>query len=476
MAEEKERKYLLRSDEWRTKPQTSEHYRQGYVCLDPDRSVRIRISDSEAFVTIKGKMDGGSRPEFEYAIPVDDGREMLERLCMKPFIEKTRHKIRENEATWEVDEFEGENAGLVVAELESKPGVDDAKLPTWVGEEVTDDPRYLNLNLVQHPYSEWSGRPQPPETKFQFKSGEKAGEGIARILGEELQAAIWYLSHTEESLDESVHETRKSIKRVRSVLRLIRPVLGKTYRSQNEALRDIGRALSPVRDGQAQVEMFDQLHQKYRESLGDRSLMAVRDGLTARRTKLVNEFRESGTTAAQIDALHEIANKLDEAHVDDTTLPVVLKGFNRTLQRGRNAFTKAYADSAPENFHEFRKRAKDLRYQVSLVRKAWPEVLEGYLETVEDLEQRLGDDHNLVVLRETVLAAPDEFGSQEDRDALMKLIDAYQAELRNEAKTIAERVYGEKSKRWVGRLAKAWKAWREEEQRDPESEPVLAPA
>lgn len=154
MAREIERKFLVRSDEYK-KAAASHLIRQGYICRDPERVVRVRIYGEESFVTIKGKPDGLARPEYEYSIPVTDATELLDRLCVKPLIEKVRHELFFAGMIWEIDEFLGDNEGLVVAEIE----LDDEKTafenPDWVGEEVTNDPRYLNSNLVERPFKEW---------------------------------------------------------------------------------------------------------------------------------------------------------------------------------------------------------------------------------------------------------------------------------------------------------------------------------
>jgi CYTH domain-containing protein len=109
----------------------------------------------KAFLTIKGKSRGLSRPEYEYEIPVADAKEILDRLCQQPYIEKNRYKVAYAEMEWEIDEFLKENQGLIVAEVELESEEQQIEMPPWVGEEVSDDPRYSNANLVKHPYAQW---------------------------------------------------------------------------------------------------------------------------------------------------------------------------------------------------------------------------------------------------------------------------------------------------------------------------------
>jgi adenylate cyclase len=152
MAIEIERKFLVVGDAWRTAPPV--FYSQGYLNRDKARTVRVRIAGEEAFLTIKGTSVGARRAEFEYPIPVWDARELLA-LCEQPLIEKNRRKILHEGFVWEVDEFLGENLGLVVAEIELP--AEDAVFakPDWVGEEVTEDARYFNSNLSCTPFNRW---------------------------------------------------------------------------------------------------------------------------------------------------------------------------------------------------------------------------------------------------------------------------------------------------------------------------------
>ena len=153
MGLEIERKFLVRNDSWRTVVGTP--FRQGYLNSDLNRVVRVRTMGERAVLTIKGRNVGAVRPEFEYDIPLRDANKMLDNLCERPLIEKTRYLIKFAGYTWEVDEFAGENAGLVVAEIELQAEDEDFEKPDWLGMEVTDDPRYFNSNLVLRPYTTW---------------------------------------------------------------------------------------------------------------------------------------------------------------------------------------------------------------------------------------------------------------------------------------------------------------------------------
>ena len=154
MGTEIERKFLVRGEAWRSLA-TPTRYRQGYLSTVKERTVRVRTVGDRGFLTIKGVSVGLARAEYEYEIPGAEAEEMLSNLCQKPLIEKDRFKIPFGGLTWEVDEFFGENQGLVVAEVEVPDADHPVAVPDWVGREVSDDPRYFNANLLQHPYSRW---------------------------------------------------------------------------------------------------------------------------------------------------------------------------------------------------------------------------------------------------------------------------------------------------------------------------------
>jgi adenylate cyclase len=156
MATEIERKFLVKDDSWRGLGQGN-RYRQGYLSTHPERTVRARVAAGKGYLTIKGKTQNATRAEYEYSIPVQDAEAILDELCARPLIEKTRYRIDYHGLVWEVDEFEGENAGLVIAEVELASADQAVALPAWIGEEVTADPRYYNANLIANPFSRWHG-------------------------------------------------------------------------------------------------------------------------------------------------------------------------------------------------------------------------------------------------------------------------------------------------------------------------------
>jgi adenylate cyclase len=154
MAKEIERKFLVDMNKWKPE-QKGTAIKQGFIPAAGHTAVRIRISGDEAYLTIKGKNTGSERSEFEYSIPLSDAEQMLQELCERPFIEKTRYRMNYSGNIWEVDVFHHDNEGLIVAEVELDSVDQKIDLPSWVFREVTHDPRYYNINLVKHPFKLW---------------------------------------------------------------------------------------------------------------------------------------------------------------------------------------------------------------------------------------------------------------------------------------------------------------------------------
>ncbi len=154
MAKEIERKFLIINEEWRELA-TATLYKQGYLSTVPERTVRIRVVGEKAYFAVKGITKGFTRTEFEYEIPILDANQMLDGLCERPIIEKNRYKLDFAGLIWEIDEYLGENQGLIIAEVELEDESQELSLPDWVGKEVSDDPKYYNANLVANPFSKW---------------------------------------------------------------------------------------------------------------------------------------------------------------------------------------------------------------------------------------------------------------------------------------------------------------------------------
>jgi adenylate cyclase len=156
MGVEIERKFLVDHEKWQQlKKPAGTHYRQGYLLNDDHRTIRIRVTETEGFVTFKGASSGISRKEYEYKIPVEDGIELLDGFAVSE-VEKVRYRIDYEGKLWEVDEFWGDNEGLIMAEIELKNETEEFGQPDWITHEVSNDDRYYNSSLSTHPFKKWN--------------------------------------------------------------------------------------------------------------------------------------------------------------------------------------------------------------------------------------------------------------------------------------------------------------------------------
>ena len=155
MGIEIERKFLMNPEKWEhlEKP-VGEFYRQGYLLTDPTKTIRVRQTLEQGFLTIKGISVGATRKEYEYEIPLEEAKELLDQFSGAE-LSKIRYKIRVGNHVWEIDEFSGKNAGLIVAEIELTSEDEDFEIPDWIGREVTGAEKYYNSNLVTEPYENW---------------------------------------------------------------------------------------------------------------------------------------------------------------------------------------------------------------------------------------------------------------------------------------------------------------------------------
>ena len=154
MAKEIERKFLIKRELWQPQRPGVE-IRQGYLSLDPERTVRVRTKGAKGYLTIKGKNQGIFRTELEYEIPYEEASQMLEELCLRPLVEKTRYLEQHGQQLWEIDIFAGDNEGLAVAEAELSSEDTALVLPIWIDREVSGEARYYNSSLIKLPYKNW---------------------------------------------------------------------------------------------------------------------------------------------------------------------------------------------------------------------------------------------------------------------------------------------------------------------------------
>jgi CHAD domain-containing protein len=289
---------------------------------------------------------------------------------------------------------------------------------------------------------------------YYLKSGERVPAGIRRIIREEIVSAARELSGAgSTNRDEAIHEARKSMKKIRGAMRLMRPELDAIYPPENAWFRDVGRRLSQFRDARVMIETFDALRKKYRASLGATALASVRRGLAARRKP-----------PAELESvLRPLAAELRRSSQRVRNWPLLADGFaalapglETAFRKGRKAFHRVCTTPSHENYHEWRKRVKDHWYHVRLFERYWTAPIEAYEKSLKELETLLGEDHNLVVLERTLRDAPASRGNATDVDLLFKLITRDRKELRGKARKLGRHIYTAKPRRLTKQFHQLW--------------------
>jgi CHAD domain-containing protein len=300
---------------------------------------------------------------------------------------------------------------------------------------------------------------------YYFKRNESVAEAVRRIAGEEFDSVITQLEHANGTKgDEAIHEARKSVKKVRALLRLIQPELGDTYRAESKVLRKAGRTLSELRDASSVIEILDKLQEKFTDKLHPSAVDPIRRGLMAKK-KRAEESQVPASLRKIVTTIKAAVKRVKTWPISADRFPAIEPGLEMTLRRGRAAFQRAQKRPRPENYHEWRKRIKDHWYHVRLLEGVWTEFMQGYEAALKDLETWLGDDHNLVLLREHLMDKSEQFGAEKSVDLVLRLIEKYQKELRDNAESFGQRIHREKPRQIVKRMRQLW----EERQAEPRS-------
>lgn len=298
---------------------------------------------------------------------------------------------------------------------------------------------------------------------YRLHVDETIDEGIRRVVREEIGSAESMLAKRGGAREEGVHEARKSFKKIRAVLRLVRPVLGDTYKTENAWYRDAARELSDLRDAQALLESFDQLQRTFSDQLKPDGFGRIRDALIENRDAVANADGERARHVKSVRSrLGQARDRVQSWPDLGDRFATVGGGLVTTYRRGRKAQARAYACASDEHFHDWRKRVKYHWYHVRLLQDIWPEVMKGYRAALKELSTLLGDDHDLAVMRQTVAEFPDDLRASPEYLAFLALLDRRQTELRSQARSLGARIYSDKPSALEARMKAIWSAWRTE--------------
>jgi CHAD domain-containing protein len=291
---------------------------------------------------------------------------------------------------------------------------------------------------------------------------QSAAEGARTAALGHVDAALSVLAHEPDGREKAVHEARKSLKQARAMLRLVRPALSRrAFADDNAALRDLGRRLAPARDAWVRVETLDELTAG--DVVGPGTFDRLREVLVARHRETSAAVLDDPVVVAEVrDGLAAVRDRILRWEVATEDLAgddVAIGGLQRVYAQGRERFHRAARKPTPTRLHDWRKRVKDLGYQMRFLAPAWTPVLEAEAAECQVTWDRLGTDHDLVVLREDVEGLADVFARPADLALLDDLIDHRRTELQRGALSLGRRLYAEEPDAFVARVSGYLRAW-----------------
>ena len=301
--------------------------------------------------------------------------------------------------------------------------------------------------------------------EYRLKRGESAPEGVRRMAAEQLDKALEHLACQDGKRDKHIHEARKATKRLRALVRLVRRELGdEVYALENQCYRDAGQRLSELRDATVLVETLDRLIESLGEDVPKSRFARVRAWLVERRDQVYGQAASSDRVALEVIAdLTPARERLEDWNLQRQGWGGIRVGLQRIYARGRRDFAAAYALPSDEAFHDWRKQAKYLWYHTQILENIWPSVIQAQAEELDQLGELLGQDHDLAVLRTTVLAEFPRAGATATLRALERRIDEVRARIQARARPLAERIYLERPRDFTRRLRGYWRVWQAEQ-------------
>lgn len=291
-------------------------------------------------------------------------------------------------------------------------------------------------------------------------------EGLKTKLNEQCTEALQIIaSESENNPHEVIHEIRKRFKKIRGILRLIRDHVS-FYTEENVFFRDEGRRLSAIRDATSIIEALDNLYARYKDQLYKNTFSQFRDHLIAKREQMAVDVLNNGDVLNVIKRnLSATCAKIDQWPIEIRSFDDLSSGISRVYKRGRKGYTQANNSKKPEDFHEWRKRIKYLRYQLDLLHRIWPGFLDAWEDELHDLSDYLGDDRDLFMLETEVDKNRNQFSDPESYQLLKSLIQFQKAKLQANALKLGKRLYHLKPENFTALLKASWEAF------DSEAEP-----
>jgi CHAD domain-containing protein len=299
------------------------------------------------------------------------------------------------------------------------------------------------------------------EKGYQLHRGESLGESLCRICAWQTEQMVKIVHDEAMSMEERVHEARKRIKETRALLRLFRGALGDAFDGENRRFRDAGRELAPYRDTTTVVEAIKTLPPRVRETVGPKAMRALRAFANERqRAQFAGESALPKRFESLIARFAGATERLAQASLPDTTrFSIIEDGLARTISTGKRAMASAFQSGTDADFHEWRKRVKDLDHHIALLINVWPNVMTALEREIATLARHLGHHHDLALVADVVLQTEGTLGDAAERHRIGRLIAAQQKRTIALARPIAKRVYAVRSRRVARAIGTLWDVW-----------------
>jgi len=296
---------------------------------------------------------------------------------------------------------------------------------------------------------------------YHFKHDESVERGVQRCAREQLDKAVGEVDDPSLDRAEAVHQVRKRMKKLRGLVRLVRPALGEQYKPLNARFRDVAGRLGNLRDADVMLETFDRVVERSPVPQASDHYAALRAALTGRRRELHEQFGDiDAVIGAARDDLADAREQVADWSLDEIGYDAAAGGLKKTYKRARGAMDEALNDPTDEQLHEWRKRAKYHWHHVRLLEHVWDRPMKARRKAAKTLTDLLGDDHDLAVLTEALKEMADRFNDNRV-DQFVDEATTRRAELRADALPVGAKLFAEKPKRLVVRIGQYWAVWRD---------------
>jgi CHAD domain-containing protein len=290
---------------------------------------------------------------------------------------------------------------------------------------------------------------------FRLKREASIAAEIRRLVSRQLEVAISELRTVgDPESDEAVHDARRRVKKIRAVIRLVRPVLDKTYRAVDRELKDVSRMLAPVADGQGIIETLDELAHRYRKLLPTHAVRSIRAGLRERGARIDHEASRQGLIRIAAETLRGERKRVKQWAIRGDGFGAIAPGLEESYRRAREAMILAWSKPKATHFHSWRRHVKEHWFHVRLVEDNCGNRLVAYQQRLEALDGVLGEYHNLVILREVLVTAT--YTSRQETARCLRVVIRYQRLLRRHAEMLGVRIYGDKPHHYLRRVRRLW--------------------